>query len=126
MSSGIVAVGWFLWHTFDFITDMMLCIEWFGGMSTSLSETAICIGPYTNRALMILSIILGIVSLIGYGLYLYSSYQTYLYSKQGDLDIDDDKPWDWPKVCKLCFEDSVSTILNSLVIWMIYNSHFST
>ena len=36
---------------------------------------------------------------------------------------DGDKPWNWPKICKLCVEDSMSLVLNTGAIAFIYNAH---
>eukprot|EP01084_Bolivina_argentea_P160009 278667_1 len=105
-----IAFGWLLWHTFDFITDVILGIEWQNGIKTTQPETKFQCADKTNDGLRMSSSFLLLFSLIGYLLYLYDTYRQNI-----SLKANSDAKWNCLKLAKLILEDLGSIIIISIV-----------
>ena len=76
---------WFLWNTFDLITDIVLGFEWFHGIKTQLSDTNDCVIG-NNIMLKIFGVIMMMAGLVGYVCYLFDSYREYKGKKRLNAD----------------------------------------
>ena len=105
-----MALGWLLWHTFDFATDVILGIEWIFGIKTTQLQSKIPCADKTNEGLGVAALFLLLFSVIGYCLYLFDAYRQNI-----SLKAKSDAKWNCAKLGKLILEDLVSIIIISAV-----------
>ena len=100
---------WCIWHTSDFITDLILGIEWCHGIETTQQEASKACTYDENTILKVCGVILLVCSTLGYGLYLYSAY------KLNIKGITPTGAWAKTKIMKLFCEDFISVIITAFV-----------
>ena len=110
-SSKWIAIGWFIWHTFDFLTDILTALPWTFGVSATLDLVRQNCDAIDIRNIggAIIGPLLLIFSIIGYGCYLRDAYKVYI------LKIPmDEVAWRWLKIFKLFCEDAMSITITCL------------
>ena len=103
-----IEIGWFLWHTFDFITDVLTGVQYIAGFQPSLDAVEQNCNDLNGINVLHsdmdkLALILLPVSFIGYVLYCCDAYRVNKLLKPTDKST-----WRCLKIAKLLTEDLVS------------------
>eukprot|EP01084_Bolivina_argentea_P274518 467940_1 len=109
-----IAITWFLWHTFDFGTDIATTMQWIFGLVSTQYQTQHC-ATDRNALLHICGPLLLTFSVIGYVCYLYDAYKQNILLKSNDRNV-----WNYLKIAKMWLEDFVSILITILVTWIVF------